>query len=185
MRFTIVFLAVLFSSIQPNFGQNTDCASCIEWSANRPLTWADFQGEPKERSRHKAVTDSGMSIGFSCNEGIPNVTVRTYFHPEESWTKTTESDALLVHEQLHFDITELFVRKLRKQLDALGPDCNRVNKHIQDYYDRNYQAYANYQEQYDKETNHSIDEKRQKEWEMRVAKELKALEAFSSKTEDL
>jgi len=159
------------------------CKDCIAWSATRPLVWDDFRGRPNAASHNKAVTDSGMSITFSCENRKAVVGLNVYFNPNRSWTKVTDSDHLLAHEQLHFDITELFVRKLRKQLAALGTDCAQVNKYIQDYYDRNYEALMQYQQKYDKETRHSIDAVEQKRWEAKVAAEMKALAEFSSKEE--
>lgn len=45
------------------------------------------------------------------------VDVYAYFSPRQSWYhKDMADDHLLSHEQLHFDITELYARKLRKKI---------------------------------------------------------------------
>jgi len=158
--------------------QPKDCKECIPWSADRPLQWSDFKGRPSASSPNKAMTDSGMSISFSCDGSTAEVSISSYFSPYRSWTKTKDSDRLLAHEQLHFDITELFVRKLRKEISALETDCEKMNRAIEKLYDSNYQAYAKYQAQYDRETKHSLIEEEQLRWEQLVADELKALEDF-------
>lgn len=169
-------VAALSAEAQPD-----NCKDCITWQADRPLTWADFKGRPAASSPNKAMTDSGLSIAFSCDGKVSEVVIGCYFTPGKSWTKVTDNDRLLAHEQLHFDITELFARKLRSRLSALGTDCERVNKEIGRLYDHNYDDYMKYQQRYDKETRHSIEEAEQKRWEKKVADELRQLEEFSSK----
>lgn len=175
-----ILLATLLGFYSTAFTQPKDCKDCIVWRADRPLTWSDFKGRPSASSPNKAMTDSGISIAFNCDGGIPEVILGCYFKPGTSWTKTTDSDRLLAHEQLHFDITELFTRKLRKQLAQLGTDCQLIHKEIGRLYDRNYEAYAAFQAKYDKETRHSILEDEQLRWEKLVADELRSLEEFSS-----
>lgn len=126
------------------------------------------------------MTDSGMSISFSCENDEAEIIITCYFSPSRSWTKVKDSDHLLAHEQLHFDITELYTRKLRKLISEMEGDCERASRSLQKVYDRNYEALAKYQAQYDRETKHSIIEEEQLRWEKKVQEELKALEAFAS-----
>lgn len=180
---TALLLTLLLTFENHTVQAQNPCKDCIAWSISRPLVWDDFRGRPNASSHNKAVTDSGMSITFSCENGKVDVGLDVYFNPNRSWTKVTDSEHLLAHEQLHFDITELFVRKLRKQLTSLGTNCAQVNKYIQEYYDRNYESLLQYQQKYDKETRHSIDAEEQRRWETKVAAEMKALAEFSSKPE--
>ena len=156
------------------------CDHCIEWDKNRKLTWSDFKGKPNKLSRNEALTDSGMSIGLSCDGQSSEVTIECFFDPKQSWVKDEKSDYLLAHEQLHFDITELFVRKLRKQLDQIGNDCQELNDHIEEYYNKNYKAFVAYQHAYDSESRHSIDKEKQAYWEKKVARELEQLKPYAS-----
>jgi len=176
---TLLCLALLLlafiATAQPN-----DCKDCIPWLNDRPLTWADFKGKPQASSPNKAMTDSGMSIAFSCEDNMADITLNCYFSPSRSWTKVKDSDRLLAHEQLHFDITELFTRKLRKKLSEMDGDCGKMNRTIGKVYDANYQELLRYQQQYDRETQHSIREEEQLRWERKVREELEALEAFRS-----
>ena len=86
----------------------------------------------------------------------------------------------LAHEQLHFDITELHVRKFRKQISALkisqhlGNDLNRLHQSIN-------KELTTMQNQYDKESNNSINKDVQAKWSLYVAKELKKYEVYRFK----
>ena len=156
------------------------CGHCLEWNEKRKLTWSDFKGKPNKLSRNEALTDSGMSIGLSCDDKNSEVTIECFFDPKKSWVKNGKSDYLLAHEQLHFDITELFVRKLRRKIDQLGNDCQKLNDYIEEYYNNNYNAFVAYQHAYDSESKHSLNKEKQAYWEKKVARELEQLKPYAS-----
>lgn len=176
--FLISFLTVLLAC-SSSVAQNK-CKDCISWSEDRKLTWADFKGKPNQSSPNEALTDSGMSIELKCDGTISEAIIKCYYNPKKSWTKSTDSQYLLAHEQLHFDITELFVRKLRKELQKFGNDCQKLSSHIEDYYNRNYKEFVKYQDAYDHETNHSLNKDKQAYWHKKVENELAELEEFAS-----
>ena len=160
--------------------QQHKCKDCIEWSEDKKLKWSDFKARPNRLSSNAALTDSGMSIGLKCDGTTSEVTIQCFFDRSKSWTKNNESKYLLAHEQLHFDITELFVRKLRKQLAALNNDCNKLSQKVQEYYDNNYKEFVAYQQRYDSESNHSLNKEKQKYWEAKVTRELNELRPYAS-----
>lgn len=177
--FLLSILALfLFSGV--SHGQNQKCKDCIEWSEDRKLKWSDFKGKPKNLSRNEALTDSGMSIGLKCDDRTSEVSIGCFFDRKGSWAKDDRTDYLLAHEQLHFDITELFVRKLRKQIAKLGNDCKKLNDHIEKYYNQNYKEFVAYQNAYDSESNHSLNKEKQAYWEKKVARELEELKSYAS-----
>lgn len=180
MRHLFFSLVVFLSFGEDALAQRGKCKTCIEWNENRKLTWADFRGKPNRSSHNEAMTDSGMAISLDCNDDRTDVKIETFFNPKKSWTKDHESTYLLAHEQLHFDITELFVRKLRKELKILGDDCRKLNQHIETYYEKNYRAFVKYQAAYDSETNHSINSEAQLRWQKKVSKELYELRSYAS-----
>ena len=103
------------------------------------------------------------------------------FYPDKSWYNKSVADAyILAHEQLHFDITELHVRKFRKQISQL-----KVSNALKSILDRLHQnintELSIMQNLYDKESNNSINREQQAKWSRYVQNELKALEAFKSK----
>ncbi|MFT6209683.1 MAG: hypothetical protein ACJATE_000276 [Bacteroidia bacterium] len=171
---------LLFALGEETFGQHRECKDCIEWKEGQPLKWSDFKETPKRLSLNEALTDSGMSIALKCDNNTSEVVVKCFFDRTKSWTKDKKSAYLLSHEQLHFDITELFVRKLRNQLASLGNDCQKLNDYVEKYYNENYKEYVAYQAAYDRESEHSIDKKKQAYWEQKVAQELEVLKPFAS-----
>ena len=180
MKSIISLLILVLGMASTGAAQQHKCKDCIEWSEDRKLKWSDFKGRANRLSPNAALTDSGMSIGLTCDGKTSAVLVQCFFDRSKSWTKDNESSYLLAHEQLHFDITELFVRKLRKKLAALNNDCEKLSKHIQEYYDKNYKDLVAYQDQYDKESNHSLNKEKQKYWEQKIARELDELRPFAS-----
>lgn len=154
----------------------------IPWQADRKLTWDDFV---KKRDNGpnglKALTTAGIGVEFECNGPTPRVLVTCHFKKKESWTRNTESDKLLAHEQLHFDATELYARKLRKQLAELKDPCGKGSSKVQGIYNSNFKELHDYQIRYDKQTKHGLNAKEQGEWSIKIASELKELEAFASK----
>jgi hypothetical protein len=179
MKSLLVFMVFAVSTACGVKAQPKDCNNCIPWKEGSRLKWSDFEGKAKKNSLNEALTDSGMSIELKCDGKTSKAVVKCYFNPNISWTKSTDSDYLLGHEQLHFDITELFVRKLRKQLAKFGNDCEALSKHIDAYYQRNYKDFVAYQDRYDRESKHSLNEEMQKFWEQKVARELDELKEYA------
>ena len=92
----------------------------IQWENNQKLTWKDFKGKPNKRSPYKAMTFASVSsnlISFSKNE--LKIEILCHFIKNKS-LKTIETDELLRHEQLHFDIAELAARKMRERVSKLN-----------------------------------------------------------------
>jgi hypothetical protein len=179
MRF-IAFITSLLLLGNLAFSQSNKCADCIPWNENRKLEWSDFKGKPKKASPNEALTDSGMSIELKCDGTSAEAVIKCFFSPSKSWTKSTDSDYLLAHEQLHFDITELFVRKLRQKLDKHKGDCEALSKNIDAYYNSNYREFVAYQDRYDSESKHSLNKEKQAYWEAKIQRELDELKAYSS-----
>ncbi len=85
----------------------------------------------------------------------------------------------LIHEQGHFDITEIFARKLRKRVQEFVPKRGDLGHQLRLLYDETESERDAMENLYDKETKHSIDAVRQAYWNGRIQKELKDLEKFS------
>lgn len=175
--FYILFLSL---TVQAQMPENK-----VNWRTE-PLTWSDFIGEPDLSRPFHANTSSGMSYAWSMktmdNEIELVYKVEAFFFPEESWVKGgTGSDHLLVHEQLHFDITELHARKLRKAMAEFDPmKTQNVKPTLQALYKRTEAERAHMQQRFDAETKHSTNVKAQLKWQQFVEEELKKLEQYSS-----
>lgn len=156
--------------------------SLILWSPSRKLTWDDFQGIPDIKNKYKAL--SFVQIGLKSEQFDDSLVIEipTYFYNKLSWSKNLNNSVLLKHEQLHFDIGELIARKIRKEYSTYElknlENCYKDLKRIyRSYYGVEFDNYNNI---YDNETEHGTVSSKQKEWELKIAKELKALDAYAS-----
>ena len=145
----------------------------IAWSPDLKLSWKDFKGPPDKNSRVAAVTASGISYKFSSHErdGYFEVEyeVDTFFYPGQSWYQPHMcNDLVLSHEQLHFDISELFARKMRKQMSETRFTKN-VKKEVRAIYQKIIKDLSVFQDLYDQETDFSRNEEAQLIWNKEIA----------------
>jgi hypothetical protein len=148
----------------------------VPWNPNIRLTWADFKGKVPPAAEPAATTASGISYTYSANllhhEVHLDYEVNAYFYPNESWYRPTLCDEnTLSHEQLHFDISELFARKMRDRLERTS-FSDDVKAEIRKIYKEILQELQDYQDQYDWETNFSRNREKQLEWNQKIAKAL-------------
>ena len=154
----------------------------IEWSSEK-LTWENFKGKPNTSSGF--ITVNAGKIDLSSKEPITvltkniHVTIRALFYKEVSWTITT-SRKILQHEQLHTDIREVYARMLRKKLSEktkfISPE--NAQKWLDIVYSELDKKMRLTQGKYDNETDHSTNNKRQKEWNEKVTKQLEELKDY-------
>lgn len=153
----------------------------ILWKDSIQLTWKDFKGQPVNNAAEAAMTASSMEFSYNTKNTQIFWQVNVKFFPLLSWSnKSKESAYILLHEQLHFNITELYARMLRKQLTENVfstkdlAKLKAINKSI-------LQQWQNEQDRYDRETNHSMNEVQQAAWNKSIQMRLDALKAFASK----
>jgi hypothetical protein len=156
----------------------------MQWNAQRQLTWEDFQGVPNLGADYVASTNSGISFSFSyqVSDGVMTMQyeVLSNFYPELSWFKPTKvSEYILKHEQTHFDITELFARKLRKAM-AETSFSNKPKQEVNAIYEQIERARRKFQNQYDRETEHSKNKSAEMQWRNLVAQELQKYDRWKS-----
>lgn len=170
------FFLGLFLLFQLNiFGQQTEVET-IKWSPNK-LTWADFKGKPNpNQAQHVASVRSGITYRWSYEAKEDKIKldfdVFSNFYPQHSWVVSgEETPDLLKHEQLHFDISELYARKLRTAFKAYVPMRN-IRRDLTRIYQKIEMERKRTQLLYDRETNHGLQKEAQQEWEIRIATEL-------------
>lgn len=154
----------------------------IVWQEDRKLDWTDFRGIPNAADTFVASTNSGVSFAFSIKESESGVevdyTVLSNFYPALSWYRPQRVNAyILAHEQTHFDISELFARKLRKKLASIE-DPRQFKELADKYYNENEFERREMQRRYDEESDHSNIESKEYEWREFVKDQLKLLEAW-------
>ena len=165
----VIFVFVLFIS----FSEQEE----IVWSETNRLSWENFKGTPDNSRKAVALTASGISYSLSATvvkKGtvIIDYDVKSFFYPNDSWYKKKRvNKTVLLHEQLHFDITELHARKFRKILSERTFTEN-VKAEVRKIYKRINNELLLFQKEYDIATNYSIKTKKQLEWTNIVATEL-------------
>ncbi len=155
----------------------------LEWGADRQLTWRDFKGEPEKSKEFVATTNSGVSLAFSSQTKNKITTyttaVTTFFYPHSSWYRPGNVSAyILKHEQTHFDISEIFARKLRKTLKELDQNDPEFKNLVQKAFNDNEYERVLFQSTFDVETDHSNYPDQEREWEQKVIDLLKELDAY-------
>lgn len=155
----------------------------MEWDADRQLTWKDFRGTPEKTKDYVATTNSGISLGFRSQtaKGVTSyiIMINSYFYPDQSWyRKGNVSAYILKHEQTHFDISEIFARKLRKKLAVLDQSDPAFKNKVEQIYTENEYERVLFQSTFDVETQHSNYPDREREWEQKVVDLLTALDAY-------
>ena len=132
-----------------------------------------------------ALTASGITFGMSIKKS-DNVVIRykaninAHFYPEKSWYKFDKNDShILAHEQLHFNITELFVRKFRQRIEDVKVS-NNVREQLKTIHNKINNEVSEMQNKYDAETNHSRNVEAQVKWQLFVEAELNKLSKYKS-----
>jgi hypothetical protein len=149
----------------------------ISWNEFYRLQWYDFQGEPDENSRG----DAGAAVQIKAKPFLVKKQIRydvvALFNRNKSWARD-RSPSLLAHEQLHFDIAELYARKIRKKVNELNErgvgDIGTYNAAIQELLHESNRA----DEQYDLETLHGALSKKQAAWAKKVKEDLLSLQGY-------
>ncbi|WP_010520716.1 DUF922 domain-containing protein [Aquimarina agarivorans] len=179
-----VFAFLLFFSIQLVAQNNENSTKKrVTYSQQPKLTWESFKGFMPSNTDFAASVNTGIGFkwSYSTNQNKIDLQyeVESYVQPYFSWVDENEKDVeLLKHEQLHFDITELFARKFRKRLDEYEFGRN-IRKAMQKIHGDIEFERIQMQEAYDSETAHSKNEEQQLIWELKIAKLLKDFEAYS------
>jgi hypothetical protein len=150
----------------------------ILWDPDHRLRWTDFKATAPPDSPVAATTASGIAYRFSALEegGRMRVdcTVETNFYPESSWYRPGQAnDVILSHEQLHFDISELFARRMRQRVAAYR-FTSGVKGEMKRIYEETIRELRNFQRRYDQETNYSRDTVMQAKWNQKIAADLRS-----------
>ncbi|MBF4515784.1 hypothetical protein IRZ71_05495 [Flavobacterium sp. ANB] len=171
----LIFISILIiccSSYQKENKSVFKDDDIIPWS-NKKLTWDDFQGVPDTTEAFtKALTHSVINFKYY---NTYTYIIQTNFIKSKSWTVTAHKQTL-DHEQLHFDITELYARKIRRSFDSLTVKKNISSKDFNEIYNLNIKKCNSYQDLYD----HQVygNNVNQQKWIKKVGAELLKLKKY-------
>lgn len=183
MRLYILYVFLL-ANVLSAFAQKE--ADKIFWQENI-LSWDDFKAPPSSDSPYHANTNAGMSYGWNIRQENGDIELQyevlCFFNPNSSWVRPeSKTEYLLQHEQLHFDITELYARKLRKKLAEVKPQHLKRDprQHLNQLYEAIMKEKTLTQAKFDRETKHSINREAEVRWRGYVKREMNKYKKFSS-----
>jgi len=187
----LVLFLVVFASISVICVASL-AADVVSWSPNRPIGWDDFQGKPPVQAKnmmeaaqiHMTIRwQLQLIMEYDCQLQIwmaiidrPSLTVVNTMVPAVSWVdRSRQNSATLNHEQGHFDLNEVYRRKLQAAfapLTAEGGTAHAAKQALQALIDAASQKIlsqlANTQASYDQETHHGTDLQAQTAWDKRI-----------------
>lgn len=183
MKYSTWFFLVLIAPIS-SIGQDTvfdySEENEVEWTKTRKLTWEDFKGSPPSitETNASANTNCGFDVSAESNSSKELIAVRikNIFYCDKSWVRMDKRDMmnLLEHEQAHFDLCEIYARRLRKRVIDTNYKLEIDNAIFEVF-----EAFKQRQKLYDQETNHSRNKEKQVKWLNIITHELLELDNYS------
>jgi hypothetical protein len=161
-----------------------DNTSPILWQ-KKALRWKNFVDVPDSVGPHAkalALTNSRLEQRYYRVGNEIHFIIAAWFNPKKSWVrdevrKSSISDHVLRHEQHHFDMCELYARKIRKYLGNEKFTDSTFVKEINFLFNKFHIQYRAEQNKYDNEaTGHAYV---QDNWTSSIDDEMKQLARFS------
>lgn len=167
---------------------NSNAQSIISWSSQQKLNWSDFKGIANtdiyayaQTSYKIEIQPSNVSVDENNNVvGYKSLTAIANFYTKHSWVYEKD-DYLLLHEQLHFDIAELYARKMRMEFHKLKVKKIANFDSYAAVYNRLWNQCRSTQKKYDKETNHGQSRAKNDEWIQKIASQLDTYNSYEVK----
>jgi hypothetical protein len=150
----------------------------IEWSAAKKLTWNDYLATPSSLSDAAAITSTALGIEYHLRNNVLSYKITCRFSKTRSWGKH-KTIYILQHEQGHFDITEIFARKLAREIKEYKFNPKKYQEDLTKIYKKVMEEKEEYQNQYDAETDYSRNKEKQAEWVMKIREELEQLNEYA------
>lgn len=177
MRFILKILIGFFFSLPLAGSAQND--QFIEWSAVKRLTWDDYLAKPSSLSDAAAITSTALGVEYHLKNNALSYSITCRFSKTHSWGRH-KTEYILQHEQGHFDITELFARKLAKELKGYKFNARKYQDDVSKIYKKVMDEKEEYQNKYDKETDFSRNKQQQADWLQKIRDELDDLYEYAN-----
>jgi hypothetical protein len=184
-QYVLLALAIALSSIS-TLATTAGDLSHVNWDQAAPITWSLFQGTPPaDAPNHREPANIIMTLSWhasfsvSSNAGtwiaqVTSITVTNTMSTTLSWVineRATES--ILNHEQLHFDLSEVYRRKLECELLRIDSYSSATQQGAVDMLNASLHQIANailqeaeeMQALYDSQTSGSLNSAEQARWQ--------------------
>lgn len=163
-----IILILCHGTVQCALAQD---ASSLEWGGM--ISYEDFQSSPDEADTAAANISVSILLGYvNTQSNILRFKVVAVMDKDESWIKEGfRKPHILKHEQGHFDIAQIFARKLEAVLKKrfYSPTDVRL---LSDLYDDFLNQMNEVQVRYDQETRGGWDPVAQSKWRRYIEEEL-------------
>jgi hypothetical protein len=185
--FYLLFCIFIVGSISAQRAEQKINDTIITWKSNYLLTWNDFQGDPGKNVYARAQTSYKIEIvprnvlvdSEDNIQGVEKLTVEAQFYKKKSFKALSNYTAsLLRHEQLHFDIAELYARKIRARFTELKAAKEAKFSLYWENYSVLWKECRALQKEYDTTTNHGRELYINKKWDATIKQELELLAKF-------
>ena len=160
------------------FAQDKD-EKLIGWKGSRQLTWNEYKGNPDPDSDAAASTTTYLGIEYKMDEKGLTWKIQCRFSITRSWGRS-KTDFILKHEQGHFDVAEIFARKLHKKMSEYQFNKTTFKTDLKTIYDGITAEKEAFQNLYDSETDHSRKKEVQEEWLKKIMIMLNDLKDYSN-----
>jgi hypothetical protein len=165
----IYFLLAFYLPLSTSYKQDDDY---IRWQESKKLTWDDFKAPPLKIGNTAALTTTHLGFSYSVSHGKVSYKIDCGFQKSRSWG-LVKNDWILKHEQGHFDVAEIFARKLYKQVSEYKFNKSSFQKDLDAIYQSVMDEKEKYQQQYDDETDYSRNKPKQEDWMKKIETALK------------
>ena len=168
MKYLLKYFLACFLFVPSLIFAQSDEEEMLDWNSSRELTWADYKAKPNPLSDAAASTTTTLVVNYDITSVSFKYKIQSRFSKTRSWG-LHKTDYILSHEQGHFDIAEIFARKLHQKLSEYKFDRKTYQKDLKKIYEAVTKEKEEIQNNYDKETNHSIKKKEQADWLKKIA----------------
>lgn len=175
----------VFAKEKKSETKSSSASTEIPWQKNKRLTWDDFRGAVPKNAEEQTAAATFCGIGFETNtitNTDNNLKIRVYntFYLDNSWARPEEmNDDVLAHEQGHFDLCEVYTRRLRERMSNIRVNVNTLKPMLRKIYEQLQEEYRNRQEAYEEETGHGVNLKEQQRWKDILERELSETDQWS------
>jgi hypothetical protein len=173
----IFLISFLLSAPILAFNYKIENNSLIKWKKDIQLTYKDFLGWPPSNSNFDAYSSIRYDRkALKNNDSIIVYDLVCYFEKNNSWFRGSKNQELLNHETTHFNIAELYMRKLR--FEALNQKY--YPGFVAKLWDSLTVVRKEVETQYDLETNFSKNLEKQEQWRENMLEELDKLKSYEN-----
>ena len=165
----LVFITMCTATYTVTAQEKKPRPSLIEWNADRPLLWKDYAYIHLRREGKMAMTSVKHTVKGYMRSGVPEFDIKVVFETNNSWTTDTTNVELLEHERLHFDIAELFRRKIQDKITLLQKDKEKSAPVYRAEIKAVLKEFNLFSRKYDKESRNGNDKEEQERWQEMVA----------------